>query len=53
MANNVNITIGADASKAEGALKKFQANVRKAGLALSAMGAAGAFAIKGFTDAAL
>ena len=53
MANNVSITIDADAKKAEDKLKQFQANVRKAGLALSAMGAAGAFAIKGFTSAAL
>ena len=53
MANNVNITIDADAKKAEDKLKQFQANVRKAGLALSAMGAAGAFAIKGFTAAAI
>lgn len=53
MANNVNITIGADARKAENALKKFQDNVRKAGLALSAMGAVGALAIKGFTSAAI
>ena len=53
MANNVNITIGADASNAESALKKFQGNVRKAGLALSAMGAGGALAIKGFTAAAI
>jgi hypothetical protein len=53
MANNVQITIGADASNAESALKKFQDSVRKAGLALSAMGAGGALAIKGFTSAAL
>ena len=53
MANNVQITIGADASNAESALKKFQGSVRMAGLALSAMGAGGALAIKGFTSAAL
>ena len=32
MANNVSITIDADAKKAEDKLKQFQANVRKAGL---------------------
>ena len=53
MANDVRVTLGMDTKQADDALKKYQMNVKKAGLALSAIGAGGALAIKKFTSAAL
>ena len=53
MANEVRLTITADAKQAENALKNFKAHVTKAGLALTAMGGGGLIAIKNLTDAAL
>ena len=53
MANDVRVTLGMDTKQADDALKKYQMNVKKAGLALSAIGAAGGLAIKKFTSAAL
>jgi hypothetical protein len=60
MANEVRITVGADTKDADRNLKTFRekldklsANARKVGIGLSAMGAAGVLAIKGFTSAAL
>ena len=53
MANDVRVTLGMDTKQADDALKKYQINVKKAGLALSAIGAGGALAIKKFTSAAL
>ena len=53
MANEVKVVVGADTKQAESAMKRFSDNTRKAGLALSAMGAGGVLAIKGFTSAAL
>ena len=53
MANDVRVTLGMDTKQADDALKKYQINVKKAGLALSAIGAAGGLAIKKFTSAAL
>ena len=53
MANDIRVTLGMDTKQADDALRKYQANVKKAGIALSAIGAAGALAIKGFTTAAL
>ena len=52
MANEVRLTITADAKQAENALKNFKANVTKAGLALTAMGGGGLIPIKNLTDAA-
>ena len=45
MANDVRVTLGMDTKQADDALKKYQINVKKAGLALSAIGAAGGLAI--------
>jgi hypothetical protein len=53
MANDVRVTLGMDTKQADDALKKYQMNVKKAGLALSAVGAAGSLAVKKFTSAAL
>jgi hypothetical protein len=53
MANEVKITVGANTKPADDAMKRFSDNTRKAGLALSAIGAAGALAIKGFVGAAM
>jgi phage-related protein len=60
MANEVRITIGADTKDADQAVKSFKdklndisGKAKGAGLALSAMGAGGVVAIKGFADAAL
>ena len=60
MANEVRITVGADTKTADKALKSFRerldgisAKARKVGIGLSAMGAGGVLAIKGFTSAAL
>jgi hypothetical protein len=53
MANDVRVTLGMDTKQADDALKKYQINVKKAGLALSAIGAGGALAIRKFTSAAL
>ena len=51
--NSVKVTLNADSRKADDAIKRFQGNVKKAGLALSAIGAGGVLAIKGFTQAAI
>ena len=60
MANEVRITVGADTKSAEQNMKSFRSRVdsigagaTRAGLALTAMGAAGTMAIKGFIGAAL
>jgi len=60
MANEVRITVGADTSKADKAVKGFRQrldgiskNAKVAGASLSVMGAGGVVAIKGFADAAL
>lgn len=53
MANDIRVTLGMDTRQADDALKKYRANVKKAGVALSAIGAAGTLAIKGFTKAAI
>jgi hypothetical protein len=53
MANEVKITVGADTKQADSAMKRFSDNTRKMGLALSAMGAGGVLAIKGFVGAAV
>jgi tetrahydromethanopterin S-methyltransferase subunit G len=60
MANEVRITIGADTKDADKAVKSFKDKLKDisgkakgAGIALSAMGAGGVVAIKGFADAAL
>ena len=53
MANEVKITVGANTKPADDAMKRFSDNTRKAGLALSAIGAAGALAIRGFVGAAM
>ena len=53
MANRLEIVVGAKTGDAEKGLESLRKNIRKVGLGLSAMGAAGVLAIKSFADAAL
>lgn len=53
MTNEVNVRIKADSKGAEDSIKRFQGTVRKAGVALSAIGGIGLLSIKKFTSAAL
>jgi hypothetical protein len=53
MANEVKVVVNADTSKARDKLQNFKKSAQKVGLALTAMGAAGTLAIKGFVGAAL
>ena len=52
-ANEVNIKLKADSKDVTSKLKNVQASVRKAGVAMSAIGAIGIIGIKKFVDAAL
>ena len=52
-ANEVNIKLKADSKDVNSKLKNVQASVRKAGIAMSAIGAIGIVGIKKFVDAAL
>jgi hypothetical protein len=53
MANEIVIDVNANTEKAKGKLQSFSKSARTAGIALTAMGAAGTVAIKGFVDAAM
>ena len=52
-ANEITIDVNADTKKARSKLDSFKKSARNTGLALTAMGAAGALAIRGFVNAAL